>query len=34
MILYYNPYEIAPYSLGSFEIHIPIKEVKEWINIL
>ncbi|MDO4880997.1 MAG: DUF3298 and DUF4163 domain-containing protein [Capnocytophaga sp.] len=34
MILFYNPYEIAPYSFGAFEIHIPLEEVKEWIQVL
>lgn len=33
LILHYNPYEIAPYSFGSTEVKIPIKEIKNWIKI-
>lgn len=33
LLLYYNPYEIAPYAFGSTEIKIPLKEVRHWISI-
>ncbi|MDO4228341.1 MAG: DUF3298 domain-containing protein [Capnocytophaga sp.] len=32
LILYYNPYEIAPYVAGSFEVKIPIDEVKPFLK--
>ncbi len=32
LILFYNPYEIAPYMDGSFEVRIPIEEVKTYLK--
>ncbi|CEN32620.1 DUF3298 and DUF4163 domain-containing protein [Capnocytophaga cynodegmi] len=32
LVLYYNPYEIAPYVEGVFEVKIPIKEIKEYLK--
>lgn len=32
LILFYNPYEIAPYADGSFEVKIPINEVKDYLR--
>ncbi|ATA88854.1 hypothetical protein CAPN001_15230 [Capnocytophaga stomatis] len=32
LILYYNPYEIAPYAEGIFELRIPIEEVKKYLK--
>lgn len=32
LILYYNPYEIAPYAEGTFEVKIPIDEVKPFLR--
>lgn len=33
LILFYNPYEIAPYVDDTFEVKIPIEEVKSYLNI-
>lgn len=33
LILFYNPYEIAPYVDDTFEVKIPIEEVKSFLNI-
>ena len=32
LILYYNPYEIAPYVDGVFEVRIPIEEIKAYLR--
>lgn len=32
LILFYNPYEIAPYIDGAFEVKIPIQEVKSFLK--
>lgn len=33
-ILYYNPYEVAPYSEGPLEITIPLTEIQSQLTIL
>lgn len=33
LILLYNPYEIASYVNGAFQVKIPIEEVKPYLNI-
>lgn len=32
LVLYYNPYEIAPYIEGTFELKIPIEQVKKYLK--
>lgn len=32
LILYYNPYEIAPYIEGTFELKIPVEQVKKYLK--
>jgi len=32
LIFYFNAYEIAPYSMGSSEIHIPLYELNEYLK--
>lgn len=34
LILFYNPYEIAPYVGDSLELKIPIEEVKAYLNYI
>ncbi|SFU69128.1 Protein of unknown function [Pustulibacterium marinum] len=34
LVLFYNPYEVAPYSEGPIEISIPLEKVKDNLTIL